>query len=241
MSAKNAILKALLEGAITDLMVATNVENVMVNANTTLAAKLAEIIASLNNKASKDSLSGYVTTTEFSEGLSSKSDVGHGHAQSDITGMSDITSKLANTPTNDEVDAKIAAAIADLINGAPATYDTLKEISDYISANNEVVDALTAAIGNKADASVVASIKATVDVLGALAMLNEVSESNLDAALKQKVNAASAGNHTHSNKTTLDGITDAKVAAWNSKGRFYASATQPSNLTEYDLWAQIVN
>lgn len=41
--------------------------------------------------------------------------------------------------------------IADLIGGAPATYDTLKEIADYISSHQSVADALNTAIGNKVD------------------------------------------------------------------------------------------
>ncbi|MDO4327020.1 MAG: hypothetical protein Q4E24_13470 [bacterium] len=41
--------------------------------------------------------------------------------------------------------------IADLIGGAPTTYDTLKEIADYIAAHQEVADALDTAIGKKVD------------------------------------------------------------------------------------------
>ena len=51
---------------------------------------------------------------------------------------------------------------------------------------------------------------------GALAELDEVSEDNLNSALKEKVNAAAEGNHSHSNKTVLDGITAEKVAAWDA-------------------------
>lgn len=51
---------------------------------------------------------------------------------------------------------------------------------------------------------------------GALAELNEVAEENLNAALKEKVNAAAEGNHSHANKTVLDGITAEKVAAWDA-------------------------
>lgn len=40
--------------------------------------------------------------------------------------------------------------IADLIGGAPEAYDTLKELSDYIAAHEEVSEALNAAIGAKA-------------------------------------------------------------------------------------------
>lgn len=51
---------------------------------------------------------------------------------------------------------------------------------------------------------------------GALASLDEVAEANLSTALREKVNAASEGNHSHSNKTVLDGITAEKVAAWDA-------------------------
>lgn len=48
---------------------------------------------------------------------------------------------------NEYTDAKIA----DLINGAPTTLDTLKEIADAITENESVVKALDSAIGNKVD------------------------------------------------------------------------------------------
>ena len=43
--------------------------------------------------------------------------------------------------------------IADLINGAPESLDTLKEVADAIAANKTVMDALDAAIGKKANAA----------------------------------------------------------------------------------------
>ena len=52
--------------------------------------------------------------------------------------------------------------------------------------------------------------------LGSLAYLSEVSEGNLSAELLEKVNASAEGNHSHSNKDVLDGITAEKVAAWDS-------------------------
>lgn len=51
---------------------------------------------------------------------------------------------------------------------------------------------------------------------GALAKLDEVSEDNLNTALREKVNAAAEGNHSHANKTVLDGITAEKVTAWDA-------------------------
>lgn len=41
--------------------------------------------------------------------------------------------------------------IADLVGGAPATLDTLKEISDALTESGEVVEAINQAIGNKID------------------------------------------------------------------------------------------
>ncbi len=50
----------------------------------------------------------------------------------------------------------------------------------------------------------------------ALASLDKVAEDNLNAALKEKVNAAAKGSHSRANKTVLDGITAEKVVAWDA-------------------------
>lgn len=193
-TARNAILKALIEGVITELMVKTNVENVYVDDSTTLAAKLSEIITALNAKA-----------------------------------------------TTDSMNAAIEALRQEMLGDTPVeAYNTFTEIAAYIANHQEAADALTAAIGNKADAATVASIQAAVSALGALASKSTVSESDLDEALKEKVNAASQGNHSHSNKAVLDGITAQNVTAWDGKGKFYAQAAQPAGLTAADLWAQLV-
>lgn len=54
---------------------------------------------------------------------------------------------LALSQSNHYTDLKIA----DLINGAPETLDTLKELADALSENETFMDALNAAIGEKAD------------------------------------------------------------------------------------------
>lgn len=190
---KKAILRALVEGVVTDLMVKTQADNVYIDDTTTVAAKLSEIVAAVNLKASSAS-----------------------------------------------VTAEISAAINDLINGAPETYNTLKEISDYIASHEDVVTTLNAAIGNKADKTAFEAVQATVNALGSLASKNAVSESDLDSSLKEKVNAAAEGNHSHSNKTVLDGITSDHVSEWNNKGTVFTAATEPSDLAAGDLWVQII-
>lgn len=65
--------------------------------------------------------------------------------------MARLLVEIATLPTKTDVDSKISAAVNSLIGGAPATYDTLKEIADYIASHADVVSALNAAIGNKVD------------------------------------------------------------------------------------------
>lgn len=102
MASKKAILKTKIENEIVELLLKTGADNVWIDETTTLAAKLAEIIATLNEKAK----------------------------------ATDVT-------------REISEAISALIGGAPETYDTLKEISDYIASHEDVVTALNEAIGGK--------------------------------------------------------------------------------------------
>ena len=53
----------------------------------------------------------------------------------------------AKTEAKSYTDTKIA----NLINGAPSTLDTLKEIADAMAESEDVVEALDAAVGNKSD------------------------------------------------------------------------------------------
>ena len=221
--AQKAILTAKIEGVLKDLMVKTTADQVFIDSDTTLDVKLAEVISALGGKAASS----------------------HTHTQAEIVGLEDA---LTSRPTTETMNTAISTAISELIGGAPETYDTLKEIADYISAHADVVDAINAAIGAKADASVVttlqetvAAIKTVTDALGALATKDTVSETDLDEALKTKINAAAAGNHSHNNKTVLDGINADMVSAWNSKSKVYYSVTQPHSLADGDLWVQLVD
>lgn len=221
--AQKAILTAKINGVLKDLMVKTSADQVFIDDSTTLEAKLTELVNALDGKAAAS----------------------HTHAQADVTGLEDA---LTARPTTEAMNTAISTAISDLIGGAPETYNTLKEIADYIDAHQDVVDALNASIGSKADASVVATLQGTVtaiktvtDSLGALATKDSVAESDLDEALKAKINAAAEGNHSHDNKTVLDGITADLVTAWNGKSAIYYSATQPIGLAEGDLWVQLID
>lgn len=91
--------------------------------------------------------------------------------------------------------------IADLINGAPETMDTLKEVADAIEKNKSVVEALDKAIGTKANQN-------ELDThIG-----NDTIHITSDE--RTKWNDANNKKHTHSNKSVLDGITSELVQKW---------------------------
>ena len=217
-TAKNAIMKALLDGVITELMIKTTGEQVYLTDGVTLSSKIAEMVQAINLRAKTD-----------------------------------------------DVASQILALKQEILGDVPVeAYNTFTELAAYISEHQDASDALSAAIGDKADASVVESLSQTIAALGTLARKSKVSESDLDDTLKEKVNAASEGNHSHNNKALLDtydqtnenlkdavlkkhshanaavidGIGEADVLGWNAKSKIRVSASQPSDLGANDLWIQ---
>ena len=63
----------------------------------------------------------------------------------------DLETALTTIPTTETVEGLISDAIDAHIDGAPATYDTLKEISDWIATHQDEYAALIAAIAGKVD------------------------------------------------------------------------------------------
>ena len=245
MSAKNAILKTKIEGVIYEIMVKTGAANVYVDDTTTLSAKLAEIVADLALKATK---------TEVTDGLALKAEKSHTHAQADVTGLADA---LTARPTTEAMNTAISTAISGLIDGAPETYDTLKEIATYISTNETAMDALNAAIGNKAD-------KATT--LAGYGITDSMTATQINKAIEDALATATGGesaadvkvaldNYKTSNdarvkaieddylkaadKTALQSNIDAAKEIANAKSKIYYSATEPAGLAEGDLWVHL--
>lgn len=182
--------------------------------------------------------------------------------------LASLGKKAEASAVTTEIQQKIDAAVNGLIDGAPDTYNTLKEIADYISQHEEAKEALQKAIGDKLDKTTFQTFQNSVEKLGALAGKDKVAESDLDAELAEKVNAASEGNHSHANKSVLDGITGEKVTSWDDaaskahehensdvldeitrekltalegKSKIYFSKEQPEDLKEGDLWFQLID
>ena len=74
--------------------------------------------------------------------------------------------------------------------------------------------------------------------LGSLAYLSEVSEDNLNAALKEKVNAAAEGNHSHNNKALLDTYTQTEENLADAVAKKHAhtfNETELNKIVEGDV------
>lgn len=80
--------------------------------------------------------------------------------------------------------------------------------------------------------------------LGSMAYLSEVAESNLSTALKEKINASTAANHTHDNKALLDTYTqtESDLADAVAKKHAHANAAELDKIVDGDKakWDAVV-
>ena len=92
-------------------------------------------------KALKTELEGQITASEYNDTEIKKSI----KANTDAIGV-------LNGTGDGSVDKKVADAVASIVANAPASYDTLKEISDWISTHTEDASAMNSSIQtNKTD------------------------------------------------------------------------------------------
>lgn len=184
MSAKNAILKAKLEGVIYEVLVKTNAANVMVDSNTTLAAKLTSILADIATKAN---------TSDMTAALAKKAEKSHTHAQSEITGLTDLLATLA---TSASVTSAIDGLRQEMLGDTPVeAYNTFTELAAYIAEHKEAADALTAAVGNKAD-------KATT--LSGYGITDAYTKTEVDTKISDAISEATGGESAASVKSALE-------------------------------------
>lgn len=113
--------------------------------------------------------------------------------------------------------------IADLIGGAPQTLDTLKEVADAIQEHKEITDALDNAIGTKADQAELDSHTGNTTI-------------HITSVERTNWNDANGKKHTHTNKTVLDGITEALITAWNSAVTHISDTVKHITSTERMNW-----
>lgn len=152
-----------------------------------------------------------------------------------------IVADVALKANKTDVTAEISAAISALIDGAPETYDTLKEIATYIDGHQDVVDGLNAAIGNKADKTTVDALQTTVSEIQAAVALKAnaadvYTKSEADNLLGAKANSADVYNKTEVDaavKEVQDGVDalDARVEAVEGKAHTHANGTVLDGIT----------
>lgn len=103
-------------------------------------------------KALKTEIEGQITASEYDDTEVKKSI----KANTDAIG-------ILNGTGDGSVDKKVADAVASIVADAPAAYDTLKEISDWISTHTEDASAMNSSIqSNKTDIANLAKLVGTL-------------------------------------------------------------------------------
>ena len=123
---------------------------------------------------------------------------------SDMDKPVSIAQQAALDALYEQLAAYTRQQIANLINGAPSSLDTLKEVADAIAAHKTIMDALDAAIGKKASAAEFDSH--TKD-----------TTKHVTPTERTNWNDANTKKHTHGNKSVLDGITSTLISEWSAK------------------------
>ena len=101
------------------------------------------IIDAILSETSENPVQNKVVT----KALKNKADISHKHTAVEVGADSIGSAETALNDAKEYTDGKIA----DIINGAPSTLDTLSEIATAMDENKSVVDALDKAIGTKAN------------------------------------------------------------------------------------------
>lgn len=93
-----------------------------------------------------------LTTTAKNNLVAAINELQTGLASVDLTALIDDTAVAGDTDSTwsaDKIVSSLAALKSEIVNGAPEAYDTLLEISNYLTANNDQITAILTAIGNR--------------------------------------------------------------------------------------------
>ena len=157
--------------------------------------------------------------------------------------------ELGQLPTNTYVDEKIAA----LVNGSPEALDTLNELAAALGSDPNFATTIATQMGNKVDkvdGKGLSTNDYTTEDKNKLAGIEEgankttiannltttAAGSALDAAQGKVLNEKIVA---HTGDATVH-VTDEERAAWNASARIIAAETQPDDLTENDLFLELV-
>ena len=189
-----------------------------------------ETDALLLHKVDKTTLNDYYKSTDVDNLLSNKVDTTtlttnyYNKTQTDdLLDTKASTSSVTNAITESKgyTDTKIS----ELIGGAPETLNTLKEIADAFAEDQEVLDALETAIGNKVDKVAgkgLSSNDYTDTEKTKLASLSNYDDTAIYTEVNKKANKIELDNYYKKTETydvvEIDGLLNSKVDKVTGKG-----------------------
>ena len=149
----NATISNLNQFSTTNLAEGTNLY--FTNARAVSATNSARTSLLISVNQSIDDLRSEISSTYLPQSDRNLQNGVAGLDASSLIPLSLIPSSIART-------SDISAAIASLVNAAPTSFDTLKEISDYIATDQSAGTALTTLVGTKLDSSTASSTYAPI-------------------------------------------------------------------------------
>jgi hypothetical protein len=168
-----------------------------------------------------------------------------------IQGNADAIAALVGDDAGKSARAIAAAEVAKIVADADASFDTLKEIADWImndttgaasmTADIAALEAKLAGVNETVVKSIAAAIEAALMVDGVEKYALASTVSGLAQQLETlagKITELEGAKHTHANAETLAGITATKVAAWDAaeqNAKDYTDSVLPTALTEAEI------
>lgn len=145
----------------------------------------------------------------------------------------DLETLLTTIPTTETVNGLISDAIDDLINGAPATYDTLKEIADWIATHQSEYEALIAAIAGKVD-KVTGKDLSTNDFTDAYKTKLDGIEANANAYVLPQASASTLGGVKVGDNLAIDSSTGVLSGNYSAASTSAAGLMSAADKTKLD-------
>lgn len=140
-----------------------------------------------------------------------------------IAALSGKVSTLVGSDTSKSARTIASEEVAKIVAGADASYDTLKEIADWISSHKTDATAMNSAItalegivdgigGEGEEATVVAYVTSAIEAL----KIGDYAKAADLTALAARVTTLEGKAHTHTNKNALDTINYEVIAKWDT-------------------------
>lgn len=169
-------------------------------------------------KDAKTELEGKITASEYDD-TKIKADIAANTA----------SIETLNGTGDGSVDKKVADAVAAIVNNAPESYDTLKEISDWISGHENDASAMNSAIQtNKTDIANLAKLVGTLPEGDASKTIVEYIDSKVGAVDFSSAIATAKQEAIDASKTYSDGL--AKNYATADQGAKADTALQEADV-----------